>query len=222
LPAIERYIGKKIPSETASAELYADDKSAGQHIRTEFYEDRSDERRPAHGRHGGARAGEGRGTRTRGNAREQTRERGGKRKEDRRDGPRGAAGGRKAPGKPRRNQAPQLEEQDLSRLSFDERMALYKQKYNSRRPGTEDEKSRGRKTEAKPQGGHKHGDRIAGKGQANDSRRKGKKPHWKKDGETGQTPGTKERSEQTPEQAAPAKKGVFSRLLGVFKKGKKD
>jgi len=221
LPAIERYIGKKIPSETASAELYADDKSAGQHIRTEFYEDRSDERRQQ-GRQGGARAGNGRGTRAGGNTREQARERGGRRKEDRRDGPRGA-GGRKAPGKPQRNQAPQLGEQDLSRLSFEERMALYKQKYNSRKPGTEAERSRGRKTEAKPQGEQKHGDKGAGQGQANGSRRKGKKPHWKKEGQqAGQNPGATGHSGQTPEQTTPAKKGILSRLLGAFRKDKKD
>jgi ATP-dependent RNA helicase RhlB len=40
LPAIERYIGKKIPSEIAGQELYAQDKSAGQKIYTDFYEER--------------------------------------------------------------------------------------------------------------------------------------------------------------------------------------
>jgi ATP-dependent RNA helicase RhlB len=37
LPDIERYIGKKIPSEIASEVLYGEDKSAGMRIRTEFF-----------------------------------------------------------------------------------------------------------------------------------------------------------------------------------------
>jgi len=40
LPGIERYIGKKIPSEIAVQELYAEDKSKGLRIETEFYEER--------------------------------------------------------------------------------------------------------------------------------------------------------------------------------------
>jgi len=44
LPAIERYIGKKLPSEIASEDLHAEDASAGQQIRTELYEDRREER----------------------------------------------------------------------------------------------------------------------------------------------------------------------------------
>jgi ATP-dependent RNA helicase RhlB len=40
LPAIERYIGKKIPSEIAMQDLYAEDKSAGQRIQTDYYEER--------------------------------------------------------------------------------------------------------------------------------------------------------------------------------------
>ncbi|GHV43577.1 hypothetical protein AGMMS49546_25590 [Spirochaetia bacterium] len=38
LPDIERYIGKKIPAEFASEELYASDKSRGMRINTDFYE----------------------------------------------------------------------------------------------------------------------------------------------------------------------------------------
>ena len=40
LPAIERYIGKKIPSEIADTNLYEEDKSAHLRINTEFYEER--------------------------------------------------------------------------------------------------------------------------------------------------------------------------------------
>ena len=40
LPAIERYVGGKLPSETAIKDLFASDKSEGKHIRTEHIEDR--------------------------------------------------------------------------------------------------------------------------------------------------------------------------------------
>ncbi|MCL2319936.1 MAG: DEAD/DEAH box helicase, partial [Treponema sp.] len=40
LPAIERYIGQKLPAETATEELFAEDKSEGQYIHTDYYEDR--------------------------------------------------------------------------------------------------------------------------------------------------------------------------------------
>jgi ATP-dependent RNA helicase RhlB len=55
LPGIERYIGRKIPSETVAAELFAEDKSEGKHIHTEFYEERGGHRTEGHrteGRHG--------------------------------------------------------------------------------------------------------------------------------------------------------------------------
>jgi len=40
LPAIERYIGKKIPSEIADQDYYEEDKSAGMRVYTERYEDK--------------------------------------------------------------------------------------------------------------------------------------------------------------------------------------
>jgi ATP-dependent RNA helicase RhlB len=109
LPAIERYIGKKLPSEIASAELHADDASAGQQIRTELYEDRREERH-VHGK--GARPQHKGGRRHEGKAQDDTRIRNkGKKPET-------------------QHQARQNGAQDLSRLSYEERMALYKQKYN--------------------------------------------------------------------------------------------
>ncbi|MDR2069103.1 MAG: DEAD/DEAH box helicase, partial [Spirochaetaceae bacterium] len=44
LPAIERYIGKKLPSEIAREDLYGQDKSQGMRIRTDSYDDRYDDR----------------------------------------------------------------------------------------------------------------------------------------------------------------------------------
>ncbi|MCL2599955.1 MAG: DEAD/DEAH box helicase [Treponema sp.] len=225
LTPIERYIGKKIPSETATAELYGEDRSSGQYIRTEFGEDRhdghrSDDRRSGRGRTGGSRNGgprsggeefsrEGRGGRSGDRERGHPRDRDGRRRDDRRGGARKAEAGR-----PREGQS---EVQDLSRLSFDERMALYKEKYNSEKPG----KARPRDGE-KPRGGgrgrgeRRNDNREGDRDWQNDSGRKGSRPQRKHDGRR-QKPGTG-RPEQTQEQAAPAKKGILSRLFGAFKK----
>jgi len=200
LPAIERYIGKKIPSEIAAPELHAEDKSAGQHIHTEFYEDRGEKRHPHSGYSGvktarpGSHRTEGRG------------EGGGKSHGTR---PHGKTGGRLPEGRRqgsafRNNEVPdgkkdenrrQVQQQDrrqdtqnLSRMSFEERMVLYKRKYDS-----------GAHTP------HRH-DKQTGR---------------KKSGKTQtppQKPGNVSRPPQQPEHSAPAKKGVFSRLLGVFRK----
>ena len=138
------------------------------------------------------------------------------------------AGGQKiATGKPGRNQAPLSEEQDLSLLSFDERMALYKKRYDSGKSGStarsaEGERSRGRKPGEKPQGERKQHGRP--EGDRGGSRRKGRKPPGRTEGgqDTRQKQGSTERSKQTPEATpAPEKKGILSRLFGVFQKGKK-
>jgi ATP-dependent RNA helicase RhlB len=131
LPSIERYIGKKIPSETAVEELCAEDKSEGTRIHTEFYEDRGG------GRRDGGRRKEGRDSRREGGQREggrfsRKRESGEGRSRDegRRKGRPESSGG------PRRERtSPQVkrEEKDsnLSKLSFEERMAFYRRKYGS-------------------------------------------------------------------------------------------
>jgi ATP-dependent RNA helicase RhlB len=155
LPAIERYIGKKIPSEIAVSELHTEDKSAGMRIRTEFYED-SREDRHARGGSRGRSAGGGlsRGDRTRGGrygeasrddrpSREGRASRGDRvQGESPREGfpgrqrgekGRGAdTGGRRSAKDRRKENAASAQEtgQDLSHLSFDERMAYYKQKYD--------------------------------------------------------------------------------------------
>jgi ATP-dependent RNA helicase RhlB len=89
LPAIERYIGKKIPSEIAMLEHYEKDKTANMRIQTERYEDKSFPRK----------------------------------KEE-----------KKLPRKEKRIQKPKRENknvntQNLSNLSMEERMVLYRKKY---------------------------------------------------------------------------------------------
>jgi ATP-dependent RNA helicase RhlB len=118
LPAIEKYIGKKIPSEIAREDLYGDDKSRGMRIHTDSYDDRYDDRDKRRGdgrRREGGRSGEGRSAGP-GRNRGEGRGRGEDRQGRRRGAPSPAAPGTSG---------------ELSRLSFDERMAYYKQKYDS-------------------------------------------------------------------------------------------
>ncbi|MDR0301222.1 MAG: DEAD/DEAH box helicase [Treponema sp.] len=176
LPAIERYIGKKIPSEIAGQELYAQDNSAGQRIHTDFYEERH---------HSGAKpfGGKRRDEKRKPEPRK-AREDGGKRRHEnapRRDGV-------------TRKSVPKPAEQDLSRLSMEERMALYKKKYT---PG-----------EAKHGGNREHG-------RQNTAKRR----HEPANVTRTNRPKVEQREKQKPqEQAAPAKKGILSKLKGLFKK----
>ncbi|MDR2257888.1 MAG: DEAD/DEAH box helicase [Treponema sp.] len=148
LPAIERYIGKKIPTEFAGEDRQGEDKSAGMRIHTDFYEDRREGRSPGGSRGGrrspgdrasGERAGRGaqgdrpRGDRASAGRRPGDRPRSG---EGRGDENRRQGGGRfREEPPPRRNsggKTPRTEaKQDLSRLPFEERMAYYKQKYEA-------------------------------------------------------------------------------------------
>jgi ATP-dependent RNA helicase RhlB len=208
LPAIERYIGKKIPSEIAAPELHAADKSAGQQIRTEFYEDRGEKRHPhiahgaAHGVHSAAHNSGGVKTARPGSRRIESHgvhphsKTSGRRQEERRPGPVIKSDAvRDAKKDENRRQVHQQgrrqdASQNLSRMSLEERMALYKQKYDS--------------------GAHP-------------SKRQDKKADRKKSGKTQaapQKPESVSRPREQPEPASPAQKGVFSRLLGVFKKKK--
>jgi ATP-dependent RNA helicase RhlB len=227
LPAIERYIGKKIPSEIALPELYGEDKSAGQRIQTDFYEDRGEERRGGGSRsgvrsgsrsdsRGGARSGarsprrgesrdegrsEGRDTGRGGEGRDTGRKPRprGQDKRDKRDGVKNEKP-RQGRGQSRRQDAPSaaplVAGQDLSQMSFDERMALYKKKYDTTKPESgKKAHGHGRKAPSK-RGGATSGDH---------------KP------EPASSPETLS-SQKQPEQTAPPKKGFFSRLLGVFRK----
>jgi ATP-dependent RNA helicase RhlB len=156
LPDIERYIGKKIPSEIATAELYAqDDKSSGRRIHSEFFGAGLFRDREESGGRGGRDGHGGRGRRDgrdgRGEGRERDRRDGGsgfgsgsgfgpgEHRGRRGPGSGGAAGVRgspqglrvfgKAPAGSRDSSAGGAGEEDLSKLSFEDRMAYYRQKY---------------------------------------------------------------------------------------------
>ncbi|MBQ0166312.1 MAG: DEAD/DEAH box helicase [Treponema sp.] len=131
LPAIERYIEQPIPASMASEEMFAEDKSAGQYIHTERYDD---EERPYSrggrgrdgyrgGRDGGRR--DGRGGRDGGR-------RDGRRDGARRDGERRGNGNRRDDRKGYNRSAERQQfEAELSAMSFEERMKLYKEKYGA-------------------------------------------------------------------------------------------
>ncbi|MDR2211267.1 MAG: DEAD/DEAH box helicase [Spirochaetaceae bacterium] len=120
LADIEKYIGKKIPSQIAGEELFGADKSEGLRIRTDFYDDRTEHRR--RNPQGRDRSGNSRG-RTSGGSSEGGRRPEGRRREEGR-GPRRAGPRETGPEYPR-----QEDEQNLAKLSFEERMAYYRKKY---------------------------------------------------------------------------------------------
>jgi ATP-dependent RNA helicase RhlB len=134
LPAIERYIGKKIPSEIAMQELYAEDNSAGVRVYSETRSRGGSEQRTA------KRKSEGSKIRKAHTEKKEFMPRNADKQEHddkKRDSRRGA----KAHRTQRGNKDQQITQnnfygvdannnsQDLSQLSMEERMALYKKKY---------------------------------------------------------------------------------------------
>jgi len=198
LPAIERYIGKKIPSEIAGQELYEEDKSAKQKIHSDFYEER---------RHsGGAKSG-ARSVDKRHDGRKRTDEHRKDRERERSEKRRHEAGAHSNDVTRKQSAKPAAPErgQDISRLSMEERMAHYKKKYAG--------------------GEAKHGGNPAAL-----SRADGKKEHGRRNvkhhNHSGGASGAKKTDieqlivQQPQEQAEPtsAKRGILSKLTGLFKK----
>ncbi|MDR2313225.1 MAG: DEAD/DEAH box helicase [Spirochaetaceae bacterium] len=128
LADIEKYIGKKIPSEIAGEELFGQDKSEGLRIHTDFYDDRTDRRkREGRGRSGGF------GDRNSGAAAARGSRQGGLRR-DRKEG-RGRKpyeAGRTETDPPGQRSGRPEEGRNLSGLSLEERMSYYKEKYEGK------------------------------------------------------------------------------------------
>jgi len=193
LPAIERYIGKKIPSEIAGQELYARDKSAGQRIQTDVYEERH---------HTGVKAPAGKHE-------HRGREGGKKRHETAAHTSAYAGAFRKnmphksgiKPAEPEvrgsshKQDLPRQESEqpDLSHLSMEERMAIYKKKYTS--------------GEAKHAGNKEHGKPIAPKHR-----------HSEPLDVTHPQKIQQHKKHKHQESSTPAKKGFLSKLIGLFRK----
>jgi ATP-dependent RNA helicase RhlB len=221
LAPIERYIGKKIPAETATEELYGEDKSHGKRIHSDFYEKPGsrDEGRPKGRRESGRRDKRESGHRDK-RAEHLTEPRSGKvslppRPTESRSNAapttRDSPFVRKPSMPTQRGKKSQPNEQDnkkpaeqtkanpdvrLSELSLEERMAYYKQKYD--------------KTGAKS-GNAAKSPRPARKSPRN--RRQEKTAPTKVDETTVTPPAPPAEAASTVE-----KKGLLSRLMGIFRK----
>ncbi|MBO4728738.1 MAG: DEAD/DEAH box helicase [Spirochaetaceae bacterium] len=206
LPAIERYIEMQIPSEVADASLMAEDKSAGIYIKTaNYYDDERDSRGRGRGRRGDER-------RARDGGRGDRRRDGSKRYGSKGDFKRGEFKGRGK--KPADSADFRKEAEELSGLSFEERMKVYKQKYagsaNTAPAATE---HTGEKSRSYQKGGNGGKKRYNGKGakrqnQSYNRRNDSAKP----------AAGYNKRGAQKPEQAKPAKQGLFAKIKGFFSK----
>jgi ATP-dependent RNA helicase RhlB len=229
LPDIEKYIGKKIPAEVASEELYGEDKSEGMRIRTDNYDDRYDDRSDHRS------GGRGRPDNRRDDRRESRDHRG-----ERPHGRTRRNDGKTYPENRQRNEKPRtggktVPEKNLSALSFEERMAYYKQKYE----GSEQTNSAGAGKNPKQNNGSK----PAGSKTGNKKRKSSEQPRKEFQGKRNESSGKptekfagqnqsqkqKSRNYQKPQgksadrnqtakpAAAPVKKGFFAKLTGFFK-----
>ncbi|MDR2897257.1 MAG: DEAD/DEAH box helicase [Spirochaetaceae bacterium] len=242
LPAIEKYIEAQIPSEIVFDDMLAEDKSAGMHIRINRYEDddgrRSDFRgRPPRGRTSGEPrqrsdigrkpgrpafekgasgrsqdGSSGRQERRFDDTRKKPAPRSDRRPDSRRNDPRNRQADSTA---------------DMSQLSFDERMAVYKQKY----AGSET----ARKPEGKPAGQAQNGLVPKGSNPRKNQRKdapKGQNGERTAQKQSGQQRKPEQTSQNRPQQKrppvnkkpentavpqqTPEKKGLFSKIKSLF------
>ncbi|MDR2181232.1 MAG: DEAD/DEAH box helicase [Treponema sp.] len=235
LPAIERYIGKKIPSQIAHESLFAEDKSEGLRIRTDFYDDRRDDRGRSRDRAGGrsgergARRERGReeraGTSAAGGSRERARGEEGARSEKfvapaavPADHAGAKRSGRGARSEGRRSETGRgADRPKLSEMSMEERMAYYKAKYGDSAA----------ESSPTPAGrGEKHGGRgneSARRPRNGGNRKRGERNEGRREGGTGENSGHRHGTEgggqkAGGEPAAPKTKSIFGTLMGLFKK----
>lgn len=128
LPAIEKYIGNKIPSEYATEVLFAEDKSEGMHIRTDTYgrQDRGNNDRHRDGRRG---APDKRPPRRTDNRKRQGATYSERKETERKAQPSQTAPAQSGKRPERMRKQVTAKRPELSKMSFDERMRYYKQKY---------------------------------------------------------------------------------------------
>ncbi|MCR5620516.1 MAG: DEAD/DEAH box helicase [Treponema sp.] len=221
LPAIERYVGKEIPSQVAVEEMYVEDKSAGMYIRTENYHEEYNDT-SEFGRRRQAeyeRSGRGRG---RGRGRSDGHGRG--RGEEGRSGGRGRGRGRyserneEAKSEYRRDRRvfSAEEEAELATMSSEERMKKYKEKFASSIPAANASGSE------KPSSG-KNGSRKGRKGRGNDEGSKATRSNARSVSSKGKK-GNQRPAGKKPQAQAPAgrkndgKKGLLTALKSLFGK----
>jgi ATP-dependent RNA helicase RhlB len=227
LPAIERYIGGKIPSQNVTADLLGDDKSDGVRIHTDFYEDGPRDRDRG-GRRGRSSPG-GRGGRQEGRRGERSGAprqggRGPERGDDRR-------GGRPPARQERPHGKPMEPRPDLSKMTQEERLEYYKNKYGERvRPASETQQARRQpkaprqgKPEQKNQRPKQQG--IPPKGMPKDrdenraeTREGGGKRRRRRGGKPSGQQGDRQQATSRQAKAHEKKQGILSKILGIFKK----
>lgn len=213
LPAIERYLGATIPSVVAYEEMMAEDKSAGVSLRLENYRER------------------GNFERKRDNGRKSIGKTGSDKRDSKKTAPKTKNVGKK------KNYSYQ-NEVDLSGLSFEERMKLYKEKYG----GSQEAFSEGKQVASggtgspknfeKNAAGKKRGEKSASAGSANAEKGKNRKGNKQYSGQTGsnsyrQNSGRINKSTDIPKDAerkvavpGAKKTGFFDKLKKLFTKGK--
>lgn len=231
LVPIERYLGHSIPSAVAFDDMMAEDKSADVYIRTGDYGEDGEDGRRGRGERRGNRGGKDGGNRGRNGSQRNGKSRSGADGHSRKSGSHnkgdyqkdkkyskdGDFSGKRdnyqkkkqynkasAPSKKNfsRQERSQLKGEDLSGLSFDQRMKVYKEKYgnNSQSGGNKGKFS-----------GQKQGS------QQNSSQQQAKQAVASSQGTKVATP-----VQVGPEQSAPQKKGFLARLKELFGGGTKS
>jgi ATP-dependent RNA helicase RhlB len=216
LPAIEKYIEAQIPSAVVFDDMLVEDKSSGMHIRINRYEGDDEGRRP-----------DARGRTSRGPG-----QRGGfdRKRSGAVPGGRSAEGSRKKPAPPDRRASGRRNEprgrqdsapsSDMSQLSFEERMAIYKKKYagdenvkkTERNSGGQGQNSRKNQRKAPPQNQNGGRDR---KKQSAPQRTSQRPPQQQYTSVAGKTM-SKKPENPAVQQQAPEKKGFLSRIRSLF------
>ena len=220
LPAIERYIGAKIPVAALSDDSFSEDKSAGVYIKIarydSDYDDEAGRKRPGDRREKGQRHSHGQSMRP---ARPSATAPAAKGKKSRRQGTRGAGQGTSASRKAGFAEQKPKNEQDLSKLTFEERMRYYQEKY-----GQEKHKAAASAQSARPQekgsrqAGEKKRGGTQGKAKGNANAAKAKKKSSQNAAFTGETKRApaKPQAERPSEAKKPAAKGVRGLIRKLF------
>ena len=218
LPAIERYVGKEIPSQVAVEEMYVEDKSAGMYIRTENYHEEYNDT-SEFGRRRQAeyeRSGRGRG---RGHGRSDGRGHG--RGDEARSGGRGRGRGRyserneeaKSEYKRDRRVFSAEEEAELATMSSEERMKKYKEKFAPSLVTASSEKAVPGKSSSR------NGRKGRGNGEGSKVSRSNARPVSSKGKKGNQRPSGKQpQAQSVPANRKEGKKGLLSALKSLFGK----
>jgi ATP-dependent RNA helicase RhlB len=218
LPAIERYIGKKIPSSTADESLFVKDKSEGMRIHTDVYDDR----RERDGRRGEGRREYGRSRPPADRGRRESRREGAAG-----EGPREETGHKKkspqakGPVAQRHHKAgTRKNDAELTGLSFEERMLYYKEKYageGGRRTGPNQPREAARPGMGRDRS--RKGPRSSRQAPAGGQKSPGQRPPKQQAKGPPKAPPSVPPAQVRPvaETTAP-KKGLLGRFMGLFKK----